>query len=213
MSTEAEDLYNELAHSSFLIFKGDLNYRKLTGDREWPHDIEFKVFINLNFIFILNFKTSLCGFEPAPLLTLRTLKAETVVGLPKQSIEKIDKKFSPNDRSWMYSSEYAVAQLLSSESELNMSGNTTTSGESSDRYSLINKVQLYFATFSENDIYTIDGISNKLKLDAKIVDFLRLGPTSPDDPLLILDFLAINQQQRNQIHTALVSFFLKKFKK
>ncbi|KAI1719339.1 protein-glutamate O-methyltransferase [Ditylenchus destructor] len=95
MEAKAPDLYNELKSSSLIIFKGDLNYRKLVGDRYWPIGTPFS--------------EALCGFEPAPLLALRTLKAETVAGLSQRLIES---KFQKDDLSWMVSSDYAVAQLF-----------------------------------------------------------------------------------------------------
>uniref|UniRef100_A0A915CU49 Sugar phosphate phosphatase n=1 Tax=Ditylenchus dipsaci TaxID=166011 RepID=A0A915CU49_9BILA len=84
--------------SSFVIFKGDLNYRKLVGDRYWPLETPFT--------------EALCGFGPAPLLALRTLKAETVAGLSERAIKLIGSKHSEKDLSWMVTSEYAVAQLF-----------------------------------------------------------------------------------------------------
>uniref|UniRef100_A0A1I7XV13 Sugar phosphate phosphatase n=1 Tax=Heterorhabditis bacteriophora TaxID=37862 RepID=A0A1I7XV13_HETBA len=39
----APDLYKDLSASSFIIFSGDLNYRKLVGDREWPYQTAFKL--------------------------------------------------------------------------------------------------------------------------------------------------------------------------
>jgi damage-control phosphatase, subfamily III len=43
MKKQSPDLYAELGKSSFLIFKGDLNYRKLVGDLEWKYDTPFQV--------------------------------------------------------------------------------------------------------------------------------------------------------------------------
>jgi hypothetical protein len=43
MEEKAPELYQQLSLSSFLIFKGDLNYRKLVGDREWPLQTPFSV--------------------------------------------------------------------------------------------------------------------------------------------------------------------------
>ena len=53
------ELYRTLAQSSFVLFKGDLNYRKLIGDLAWPPTSSFE--------------RALQGFNPAPLATLRTL--------------------------------------------------------------------------------------------------------------------------------------------
>ncbi|KAH7698850.1 hypothetical protein AAVH_34051 [Aphelenchoides avenae] len=98
MQNRAPDLYQELSASAFLVFKGDLNYRKLVGDREWPSETEFK--------------KALCGFEPTSFIALRTLKAETVAGLSREAVSSMKKKFG-DDQTWMVSSEFAVAQLFS----------------------------------------------------------------------------------------------------
>lgn len=118
MAQRAPQLFSQLSKSSFIVFKGDLNYRKLTGDRWWPHQTPFRVgtllFIQFSVIIILygctglkdwqlRLQIALNGFEPAPLLALRTLKAETVVGLSVTAIERISSLFSPNDTTWMYS--------------------------------------------------------------------------------------------------------------
>jgi damage-control phosphatase, subfamily III len=43
MEEKAPDLYNQMCQSSLIIFKGDLNYRKLVGDRQWPWQTPFNV--------------------------------------------------------------------------------------------------------------------------------------------------------------------------
>ena len=86
-------LYNDLANSQLIIFKGDLNYRKLIGDRSWAHTTEFA--------------EALHGFCPAPICSLRTLKADLVVGLRSgQDIE-----LSRKEENWMVSGKYAVIQF------------------------------------------------------------------------------------------------------
>ena len=96
MKTLACDLYEGLAKSNLVIMKGDLNYRKLLADRHWPHDVSFV--------------KGLDGFSPAPILALRSLKAELVVGLkPGQ-----DRDVAKQDGDWMISGQYAVVQLQKS---------------------------------------------------------------------------------------------------
>lgn len=75
-------------------FKGDLNYRKLTGDLNWPHQTEFKM--------------ALRGFQPAPLATLRTLKSEVVVGISKES----EQMALETSKDWLISGDYAVVQFF-----------------------------------------------------------------------------------------------------
>lgn len=96
MAAAAPDLYAALQGSDLVVFKGDLNYRKLTGDRYWDHAISFG--------------TSLRGFSPAPLCALRTLKANIQVGLQPGRGERL----SSVEPDWMSSSKYAVIQFHSS---------------------------------------------------------------------------------------------------
>ena len=92
MAREAPELYARLQAADLLIFKGDLNYRKLLGDRNWPHNTSFCA--------------SLEGFHPAPLLALRTLKADLVSGLApeREAVAHVE----PD---WMVSGEWALIQL------------------------------------------------------------------------------------------------------
>jgi len=85
-------LYSTLSKHTHLIFKGDLNYRKLIGDFNWPPETPFK--------------ESLRGFCPAPLLSLRTLKADCIAGLKKGVAEETQAK-SPD---WLVTGEYGILQ-------------------------------------------------------------------------------------------------------
>ncbi|KAK5974835.1 Phage minor structural protein [Trichostrongylus colubriformis] len=94
MKSVAPELYRRLCEASLIMFKGDLNYRKLVGDRDWPYGTPFK--------------RALCGFLPAPILALRTLKSETVAGLPDDVAERMANE---PDRKWMVTGEYGIAEL------------------------------------------------------------------------------------------------------
>lgn len=92
MKGAAPELYSELSQSDLILFKGDLNYRKLVGDRSWEHTIPYV--------------EALCGFHPAPHCALRTCKADVVVGLPQGLSEELTSK----DKEWMTKGEYGVIQ-------------------------------------------------------------------------------------------------------
>ena len=93
MQIEDPDLYQCLAQNQLVIAKGDLNYRKLVGDLEWPQYTPFT--------------EALRGFHPAPILALRTLKANTVTGLKEGLAETMDKSV----KDWMVTGDYAVIQF------------------------------------------------------------------------------------------------------
>ncbi|KAG8194117.1 hypothetical protein JTE90_003056 [Oedothorax gibbosus] len=87
-------LYERLSQSDLIILKGDLNYRKLTGDRQWEETTPFRAALN--------------GFEPTALATLRTIKADVVVGLKTGISEKI----STISENWKFTGDYAVIQCF-----------------------------------------------------------------------------------------------------
>lgn len=99
MAADAPDLYATLQEADLVLFKGDLNYRKLTGDRDWDHTVAFS--------------SALRGFGPAPLCSLRTLKANVQVGLQPGQGEKL----TSQEPTWMTSGKYAIIQFYSPKSE------------------------------------------------------------------------------------------------
>ncbi|XP_052272771.1 damage-control phosphatase ARMT1-like isoform X1 [Dreissena polymorpha] len=90
MEKRSNDLYMELAQSGLLIFKGDLNYRKLVADLNWPASTPFV--------------TSLQGFGPGPLVSLRALKADVVTGLREGQADEMQTR----DSQWMINGNWAV---------------------------------------------------------------------------------------------------------
>ena len=83
----------ELARSALVIVKGDANYRRLLRDARWD--------------LATPFEDVTCCF-PAPLLALRTLKAELGCGIPRLKAKDAEEK-RPGD--WMTSGTFGCAQL------------------------------------------------------------------------------------------------------
>ncbi|MFD5715359.1 damage-control phosphatase ARMT1 family protein [Streptomyces pharetrae] len=61
-----DDLRAEFAAATLTVVKGDLNYRRLVGDRRWPPTTPF---------------ADLTAYFPGPVAALRTLKSEVICGL------------------------------------------------------------------------------------------------------------------------------------
>ncbi|KAM4865877.1 damage-control phosphatase ARMT1 isoform 1-T1 [Thomomys bottae] len=89
----APDLYAELQKACLIIFKGDLNYRKLAGDRKWEFTVPFHEALN--------------GFHPSPLCSIRTLKAEIQVGLRPGLAEQL----TASDPGWLTTGKYGIFQF------------------------------------------------------------------------------------------------------
>ncbi|XP_060841275.1 damage-control phosphatase ARMT1-like [Rhopalosiphum padi] len=102
MATEDSELYKKLACSQLLIFKGDLNYRKLIGDINWSPSTTFK--------------SALCQFQPTAVVALRTLKCDCVCDLNCDYETKIDEtdkddNYLCSTNYWQVNGKYAVVHL------------------------------------------------------------------------------------------------------
>jgi hypothetical protein len=89
----APELHRDLLDSDLVIFKGDLNYRKLVRDANWPHTVPFKDAIG-----------PLRG--GMKILALRTNKADVCVGLSEETLERVEDE-APG-KAWVRNGKYAV---------------------------------------------------------------------------------------------------------
>lgn len=99
----APELKEEMCSSpgNLILFKGDLNYRKLVYDCQWPFDTPFSEAIG-----------PLREWS-APVLALRTCKSDVVVGVAKNVSEEMDKTVGKNDgaKGWLVTGRYAIVQF------------------------------------------------------------------------------------------------------
>lgn len=104
LPTSALRLYDDLKESELVIFKGDLNYRKLVADGEWDPTTPFQEAIG-----------PLGKGSGVNVLSLRTCKADVVVGLPEGKDEELrkgqDDKGESGQRKWAWSGKWAVVSL------------------------------------------------------------------------------------------------------
>ncbi len=81
-------------NAALLIFKGDANYRRIVGDAVWAVDTPF---------------ASVVDYFGVPVLALRTLKSDPVVGLPPEMaarLDGIDKDWRINGRRGLIQSSF-----------------------------------------------------------------------------------------------------------
>ncbi|HEV8550052.1 MAG TPA: damage-control phosphatase ARMT1 family protein [Polyangiaceae bacterium] len=75
-----------------VVLKGDANYRRAVGDAVWPVDARF---------------AEVTHAFPAPLLALRTLKSDPIVGVPVARVAELDAA----DPSWRVNGKRGVASF------------------------------------------------------------------------------------------------------
>jgi hypothetical protein len=102
LPTSAPTLLEDLKESELVIYKGDLNYRKLTGDAMWDPTTSFVEAIG-----------PLGKDSGVRTLALRTCKADVVVGLKKGEDEKLREGQGKEiaTRAWAWSGKWAVVQF------------------------------------------------------------------------------------------------------
>ncbi|MGW0854712.1 damage-control phosphatase ARMT1 family protein [Streptomyces sp. NPDC002690] len=87
-----EDLRQEFAGAALTILKGDLNYRRLVGDRQWDATVPF---------------AALTAYFPGAVAALRTLKSDVVVGLEPESLDTLER----SGAAWRTSGTHALIQV------------------------------------------------------------------------------------------------------
>ncbi|KOV12300.1 hypothetical protein ADK60_31760 [Streptomyces sp. XY431] len=86
------DLRTEFTGAAMTILKGDLNYRRLVGDRLHPPTTPF---------------ADKTGHFPTPVAALRTLKSDVIVGLDADTVTQLDS----SEPAWRTNGRHAVIQV------------------------------------------------------------------------------------------------------
>jgi len=85
------DLCAVLANMDLVLVKGDANYRRLLGDAHWSPTTPF---------------ASATSYFPAPIVALRTLKAEIIVGLRPGEADRLQSQ----DPGWLVNGQRGIVQ-------------------------------------------------------------------------------------------------------
>lgn len=88
-----EPLRVQVGSADLIFVKGDVNYRRLLGDRHWPHTTPLE---------------SLCKRFPRPFVALRTLKGEIIAGLKPGEAEDL----ATLDPEWLINGKRGVIHLV-----------------------------------------------------------------------------------------------------
>ncbi|WP_454560909.1 damage-control phosphatase ARMT1 family protein [Mycobacterium haemophilum] len=92
------DLAREFALASLTIFKGDLNYRRLVGDRAWAPTASIH---------------DAASYFPGPVAMLRMLKSDVITGLTPATVTELDATRLP----WRTDGTHGLLQVLAPDSQ------------------------------------------------------------------------------------------------
>jgi uncharacterized protein with ATP-grasp and redox domains len=87
-------LREEIAKHDLVILKGDVNYRRLFGDRHWPPTTPV---------------LEAAGYFPTSFLSLRTLKGEIILGISAECIKSLEREA---EEAWMVNGKRGMITFL-----------------------------------------------------------------------------------------------------
>ena len=87
-----DSIQKKVEKCKLVIVKGDANYRRLLGEREWPLDTS---------------AADILSYWPVPVCALRTFKAEIGCGISQERQKEVEEA----DPQWMVSGRWGVVQL------------------------------------------------------------------------------------------------------
>ncbi|WP_399891053.1 damage-control phosphatase ARMT1 family protein [Streptomyces sp. BBFR51] len=88
-----DDLREDFAAATVTVLKGDLNYRRLVGDRWWPPTTSF---------------ADATAYFPGPVAALRTLKSDVITGLSARTEAAL---VASGEQRWRTSGTHALIQV------------------------------------------------------------------------------------------------------
>ena len=88
-----DKLKESFSKSDLLIFKGDLNYRRIFGDRNIPLEQKLK---------------PATDYLPTKSMAIRVLKSELMLGMEKESIKRLKNL----DKDWLVNGKFGIIQML-----------------------------------------------------------------------------------------------------
>jgi hypothetical protein len=86
-------LSEELSNYDLIIVKGDVNYRRLLSDRQWPYTKSI---------------TDIISYFPTSLVILRTLKSPIIVNLTTKQVQH----FKQVERDWLINGQRGIIQYI-----------------------------------------------------------------------------------------------------
>jgi hypothetical protein len=88
-----DDLRDFIAAADVVLAKGDANYRRALGDAHWPFTTPL---------------ADIVSYFPAPLVFLRTCKAEVIAGLSSAQVHELHRR----DPAWLTNGAWGVIQFV-----------------------------------------------------------------------------------------------------